>query len=255
MNCSTLPIWKINKESVHELMVAYQLNLISTQRIRDAVKVLYELRLTSESDRLRKFIGQEFSKRMKFLKNTHMNAQNVHLDSIQNSTEYSIKFVMSKPKPSTKRETLIDEAVTAMECDKELSDKICSIALGDVVHPKFKVTFYDIFARVYQIIVTHENRSEILPILREEIKTGFDTCLTGLLTRMLVAMCGFVPEIRITISSREELSNSILAIRRSHAVKYGNTEEYTHQVVPAVWQMLEDFCVPDGEHMDWLEYL
>jgi hypothetical protein len=142
-----------------------------------------------------------------------------------------------------------------MECGDVLASQIRSIAARDVVHPRFKVTFYDIFARVYDIIKRHPHRTEMLPILRDEIKTGFDTCLTGLITRMLVALCGFVPEVRITISSREELSNSILAARRSHAIEYGDTEEYTIQVVPFVWQMLEDFCIPEPEQEYWLAYL
>ena len=98
---SWLPFHRVVE--AHELMVAYRLNLLSTVRANEAVRILRLKRLLSEAAELEAFLKLEFDQRTRHLKNTHANAQNVHLVSVQTSTQRSIELVMGTPLPSSMR--------------------------------------------------------------------------------------------------------------------------------------------------------
>ena len=242
---SDLPDSKVVE--AHELAVAYKLNILSTERVNTAIRILSRKNL-SESTKLQNFVNMEFSKRMTYLKNTSANAQNIHLISVQNSTKNSIEYIMKTVPYTDDVEQLLKDASVSLGIDLE------RIKL-DIKHPYFKVTLYDIFSRVYTIVRIHQYRETLFAILTEEITAGLNTCLTGLFSRIIGSLSGFVENVKVTINSREELLNTIVAMRRNYAVLFGNTDQYITEITPVVWQMLEDFCVPEPEHLEWLAYL
>jgi len=76
------------------------------------------------------------------------------------------------------------------------------------------------------------------------------------MTRLVNSLSSFVNGISVTISKNEEISNSIIALRKKYAILYAdNNELYINETIPAVWQLLEDECIPENEHDIWLEYV
>lgn len=101
-------------------------------------------------------------------------------------------------------------------------------------------------------------KEDLLKIFIDEIEETTDTttCLTGMMTKMVNVLNGFVLNINVGISKTEELSNSIIVLRNKYAKIYVNEpDRYITELVPVVWQMLEDNCVPENEHEVWLEYV
>ena len=93
-------------------------------------------------------------------------------------------------------------------------------------------------------------------MLEEEVKAGAETCFTGRMIRLLNALVGFVPQVTVGISAAEELANAVLVARRRIAAEHdGDPEAYLAEAIPAVWQILEDACVPVERHAAWLEYV
>lgn len=234
--------------SAHELAIAYKLNIISSSTVNDAIRILSEEN-TSEAKKLKDFMNTEFNHRKVYLKNTFNNPQNTHLVGVQNSTKKSIEYLMKTPPYTSNIDELLNEATERINCDKILTFK------KDIKHPLYKVSLYDIFSRVYTIARVHKYQDAILPILKDEIEEGYETCLSGLIARIIGSLNGFEDGIKITISSIEELLNSIVALRRNYSIKYGNSDEYNTEIIPVVWQMLEDFCIKESDHPEWLAYL
>ncbi len=100
-------------------------------------------------------------------------------------------------------------------------------------------------------------KHDLIEIFIEEItETANNTCLTGRMTRMVNVLNGFVLDINVGISKNEEISNSIIVLRNKYAKIYVNEpDKYIAELVPMVWQMLEDNCIPENEHSVWLEYV
>jgi hypothetical protein len=244
---SGLQYSKVN--NAHELAIAYKLNIISSSTVNEAIHILSEKKYKSEAKKLKDFMDTEFNQRKVYLKNTFNNPQNTHLVGVQNSTKKSIEYLMKTIPYTSDISELLNEATERINCDKIITFK------KDIKHPLYKVSLYDIFSRVYTIARIHKYRDAILPILKDEIEEGYKTCLSGLISRIIGSLNGFEDDIKITISSREELLNSIVALRRNYSVKYGNSNEYNTEIIPVVWQMLEDFCIKESEHQEWLAYL
>jgi hypothetical protein len=100
----------------------------------------------------------------------------------------------------------------------------------------------------------HPHKSDIYPVLIEELKQCIHVCFTGQITHTINALNGFVDDIKIGISIREELSNKIVNIRHKQMEKHSSDmDAYIAETIPIVWQLLEDYCIPPIEHMAWLE--
>ena len=71
---------------------------------------------------------------------------------------------------------------------------------------------------VYQRIINHQHKKEILKILDEEIQSSQDKCFTGRITRLVSCLCGFENDIKLEIADNEQIGNIISLIQN----KYGN---------------------------------
>jgi hypothetical protein len=250
---SNLSYYKITE--AQELMLAYQLNLVSTYNIEYAIKVLDEKKIYIEKNKLIKFLKLEHTNRGKYINNTFNNCQNIHLTSVQKSTEKSIIHVMLHNAYTDNRKKLIKDCFSMINLTSEQKDTIRKLCYNANIHPIYKVTFYDIFSRVFSIILQDNNKEAIIQIFQQDLIDSLNSCYTGIITRMVGSLNGFVTGISISISVNEEISNSILAIRNKYANLYKIPTEYYENILPVVWQLLEDHCIPENEHNSWLEYL
>ena len=234
-----------------ELYMAHKLNLVSTTKIMTTIRILEYKELYNEAILLKNLTKMNMEIRRKEIFNTTQNAQNVHLTSIQDSMTNSIKFIMSHEEMPL--EIAINNLLNGNDIDfmKDIRDR-CDITM---LHSIYKANYKQILLRVCTIIDKSSHKTTLWGILRNEILDGMDTCLTGQITRMVNSLNGFIDGIHITINKTEELSNSVVALRKRYAIIYHNQDEYISETIPAVWQLLEDMCIPEVEHNVWLEYV
>lgn len=235
-----------------ELVRAYQLNLVSTMRIRDAAVEFEQLLLHEDAEVIWQCIGRDQPTGTKrHDRTTADNKQNVHLESVQDGTCRSIAKI------SKRLQMPLHDAIKMLALSRELKKQV----LADCTlpkHSKYNVTFQNILLSVCWTIDQmnmQEHRATLIAILRDELKDGSNTCLTGKITRTVNALNGFDDDVKINISRTEELSNSIIALRKRHAIIYTDVNEYIAETVPAVCQLLEDNCVPEPAQNVWLEYV
>jgi hypothetical protein len=256
----------ISAEVIDELILAHKLNLVSTIKMQYASRILEERKLVQEAKRLQNSTRIEIVKRTQNINNTFSNSQNVHLTSVQDSMMKSIQYVINyKPKNIITNQRT--EFLKLLEKDlksflklsrKEFNssiDQIMSNCYNENIHSIYKVTYYDVLYQVYSIINDLPDKPTLLLILYNELLDGHNTCFTGQITRMVNALNGFVDGVNVSISKTEELSNSIVAIRKKYGLIYKNPDDYISETVPVVWQLLEDMCIPEHEHDVWLEYI
>lgn len=241
-----------------ELGYAYKMNMISTYKIKQAIHNLHEKGLSTEAQILSRISKIHLEERRKKGTNTANNKQNVHLTSIQDTTKTSIDFIMqvNNTVATTSRQEFIEKALKDLKLTGDLSEKIMTKCYDDSLwHGVYNVTFWDIFSRVMLLVYVSPYQMVLLEILHDELDDGIDTCLTGQIARMINTLNGFVDGIRISINKNEELANSIIALRKRYAMIYEDPDDYIYETVPAVWQLLEDMCIPEIEQMSWLEYV
>lgn len=244
----------ISPQTVKELGLAHKLGMLGTQKLVYAQRVLDSKRHSIEAKWLSKQIDTTLRLRKDEAHTTHNNSENIHLSSIQRAAESALEHILSY-RPKHRLETNIENIIVGIVCSKELADHIRTVCSLGVVHSTYKTSFKDVLIKVYAMITDHSERKTLLDILRQELSDGMSTCLTGQITRLANALNGFVTNVTIGISRNEELSNSIVALRKKYATMYRDPEEYSNEAVPAVWQLLEDMCVPEAEHSVWLEYV
>ena len=266
---SNLPPRMINAGVYEELALAYRLNIIGTMTISDAIRILIDKQLNVDADLLSILIdtrdrtgdNRVVKITSAILHTTYNNAQNVHLTSVQKSMANSISYIMkyrNKYKETGAGIGEIDyirKALQDMNVSKKLTKKIIKKCGDRIPHSIYNVNFIDVLISVCSIIYESEHKDTLLIIMRDELQDGINTCFTGQITRMVNVLNGFVDEIKISISNTEELSNSIIALRKRYALIYKDIDKYITETIPVVWQMLEDNCISEAEHKMWLEYI
>lgn len=249
----------IDGQVVDELVFANKLNLVSTIKLRYAVSILRDKKLSTEAQNLAQRIGLAIQEKATVLSTTYDNQQNVHLSSVQDTMRTALDKIFSMNVNSMMSFASIINVLSdnnrLTKKTKECLDKICD---KDLYHSGYGIGYKRLFEQVYAIIINSQFKEDLLNIFVEEVKDTVDTatCLTGKMTRMVNVLNGFVLDVNVGISKTEEMANSIIVLRNKYAKIYVNEpDKYITELVPVVWQMLEDNCVPEDEHEVWLEYV
>lgn len=246
----------ICSETVKELVLANKLNLVSTIKLKNAVNILNLKKCSKEANWLSEQIQISLDKKKQLDQTVYTNPENIHLKSVQDNVEKSINYIMSYQIVKLYN---ISQAINELKLLNLPPDAITFLYFcieNHVYHSGYKITYVEIFEKIYSIIKESLYKECLMAILKSEIVDGMNTCLTGQITRLLNVLSGFLPGVVITINRKEETSNSIIALRKKFAMMYGeNTDIYIQEAVPAVWQLLEDMCIPECEHEIWLEYV
>jgi hypothetical protein len=244
----------ICSDTIKELAFAHKINLVSTLKMEYAIRILSKKKLTSEAQWLVAQVGKSLEKRRIQEHTTFANPQNVHLTSVQEGMKRAIDHIMTM---SVQTLYGMDDAIKILE--KEHVSNVVLKFLKDSdghYHSVYKLTYKDLFQKVFSIIQESPHRNSLMAVLKDEVNDGVGTCLTGQMSRLANILNGFVDGVCVHISKNEELSNSIVALRKKFAIMYGSdTTMYVQEAVPAVWQLLEDMCIPEFEQGTWLEYV
>lgn len=255
---SNLPYSMISPGVVNELRQAHSLGLVGTAKLKYAVHCLNQKEFTEEATQLAQLVNIELEqRRVQEAKTTYNDKQNVHLTSVQKAFRESLKYVMAYTPQNTYRDGL-PGILKTLKFDRKTEKKVKnSWNLQTTTADGY--TYQQIMLKVYMIINDEkdkETRESMLQSFKEEIKQGVDTCFTGQVTRLVNSLGGYNVNIKVGISRNEEIANSILVLRKKYTLLYpGDTDKYIEECIPAAWQLLEDMCVPEPEHMVWLEYI
>ena len=139
--------------------------------------------------------------------------QNVHTSSIQESCKKSILNLLNDNftiKMDKLIETIIDNPLIKNK------KTIIKYLNNKDVHSTLFTTFGDIFVKVYGRIINSEHKKELFKRLNEEMTESECKCFTGRLTRIVNVLNGYFDDITINISSNEQISNIIIAIKNKY---------------------------------------
>ena len=243
---------------IDELVFANKLNLVSTSKLRCAVDILRQKKLSNEAIRLAERVGLAIQEKATTLLTTYDNKQNVHLSSVQDNMQTAINTLFNIRVKAIMSFACV---VKMLQSEHNLSRKTIEFlektSEKDLYHTGYNLGYQRLFEQVYAVISESTYKADLIKIFIEEIsETADNTCLTGKMTRMVNVLNGFVMDISVGISKTEEMSNSIIVLRNKYAKMYINEpDKYIAELLPVVWQMLEDNCVPENEHEVWLEYV
>ena len=97
------------------------------------------------------------------------------------------------------------------------------------IHSTLHVSFVDVLKKVILRIESNEEHKEELYVrLNQEMTESFGMCFTGRLTRLVNTLVVYYEDIRIEISSNEQISAVILRIKDRHQL--GDEDDLTDEV-------------------------
>jgi hypothetical protein len=141
--------------------------------------------------------------------------QNVHSSSIQSSFRNSLSNII-KDTIMMDIDTVKDEIVNNTVLTENTKQELFSYMDDPTEHSTYLIKYSDLLLYVWQRIVKHESRDELLCILNLEIKDSECMCFTGRLTRLLNVLVGYYEDISIQISDSEQITNIIMVLKQKY---------------------------------------
>jgi hypothetical protein len=123
------------------------------------------------------------------------------------------------------------------------------------IHSTHGITFKELLKHVWEIIQDHEHRVALEEILFQELNSARDVCFTGRFNRVINVLSGFVNEVRVGISHKEQMQNQIImAIRKARDTHGDDTDEYRAVARDGIGKILDSFDIIDEIiRAEWLD--
>lgn len=164
--------------------------------------------------------------------------QNIHSRSIQNSFFNSTMSLF----------WTVGWCPKFITCgDKNIDAIIYQNCLDKTVHSVLLIEYRDLFIVVWTRILNEKDpalRENMINRLKQEIMEGRGLCFTGKLTRLVNSLVGFYPDIRIQISTPEQIYAKIQHHLQQHEGKV-NRELLTRELL--------EIEVPLSKIKEWLD--
>lgn len=164
-------------------------------------------------------------------KTIYTNSQNVHDHTITESVIETLRHIIGTTKTTRSIQEIHDFITNYSYEEKPISEPLlCSDSRQSVVLNSFQrividtsiyegITLSDILLFVWEIIQTHEHKKELENRLIEELFEMDKTCSTGVLSRILNTLSGFVNTNISKISYTDQLRTNVFARYASMIVK------------------------------------
>lgn len=198
----------------------------------------------------------------------YSNPQSVHTSSVQNDVNKSLMYILnynSRNRIGNIDKTFIDKIKRVCMDNmrknnffyrliprKWLEEKIIPVEAwckDSTIHSSHGVTYKTLLMRVWEIIQDHEHREELERVLCEELNDSRGLCFTGRFTRTINCLSGFIEEVRVGISEREQMQNQIAS-----CVEKCRKERFEIDITKnKVNDILDEFQVPLLEREAWIE--
>lgn len=186
--------------------------------------------------------------------------QTVHIGSINDSASKSIKNIVERVKDYPVNNNYLDEILYEFygnwlfrSAFYFISIKLLKGMVNDIsVHSVTHITYGQLLERVWKLISIHPEKNNLIVRLKTEIHESFGFCFTGRINRLINSLSGFIDNIGITISTKEEVQNEILLVIK----RYGDekiTKEEALNEVNEIFKYREDLDEPYKR--SWIEAL
>ena len=251
---------------------------VRTVSVESALPVLFpNIRQPSLQDTLRPVTIEEHMERAlqldrrPVIKSIFNDAHNVHASSIQKSANTGVAWLLTQAHLDDKciPETMVSTACEALKhawrprrfwhltqwLRTWKADALLDRFLTDsTIHSAHGLTYGELVALIWSAIQTHEHSYAILMVLQQEVIDSTNVCFTGRFTRALNALSGFVKEVSIEISDREQMGNRIVqTLKKVSETHRQGSPEYEEEGRRQLEAILCEFNVPEHERAAWLD--
>lgn len=176
-------------------------------------------------------------------------SQNVHNSYIQQSIVESIQRIITiKPEKRNIEEYLIHDPILSESTKRLLFEYIQDKS----IHLLLNLTFEDLLIAVIDRIERNEHKEEIKKVLNIEINETQCKCFTGRMSRLINCLNGFDNMVSITISSAEQISNVIIALRNSFSLEEYSVEKHKEKARSALEELGYDQKLIE-EYLNYIE--
>jgi Leucine-rich repeat (LRR) protein len=177
-------------------------------------------------------------------KSIYNDTQNVHSSAIQDSIKDSIFNLMKNYKKDYEINYIANPVLTAEAVSALIEYSECTD-----IHSVIGITFEELLKAVFIEIESFapDIQHNILQILNQEMIDSMCKCFTGRLSRLVNCLSGFSTKVIVKISSNEEISNIIVALR--------NKIEDIDELKEAVAKEMTERMFDKETITKWLEYI
>lgn len=167
--------------------------------------------------------------------------QSVHNHHIQSTFKQSVQKLLDT-KPVIQYEEIFIQLTNLNHL--ELIQLIESNCLNDSVHSELNITFKELLIAVFQRILIHKDKDEILKILLLELNDAQNKCFTGRLTRLINCLSGFDEDVELQISENDQIGNVLSQLRKV------NPDDSTFKQI--AFKQLHELGYSDSTIEEWL---
>jgi hypothetical protein len=176
-------------------------------------------------------------------------SESVHNKSIQKSLIESINYLTSRSLINNDIQELIKNDFILTNKTKEIIQEYCN---NNELHSILKLSFKQLLFHVYDFILEHAMKNDILNILNIEILESENLCFIRRFTCLINTLIGYDENIKLNISENEDISN-IIIVSRNYLLKNNeyNVENHKNLVIKELQQRqynIETINV-------WIEYI
>lgn len=202
----------------------------------------------------------------------YTNNQNVHNSSIQNSVNRSVNYIInytSKNRIGYNNNDFIENIKSIFVNNIRRKNKLFYLIpkhflLGFIVpieswcnettiHSSHGITYKTLLKKVWEIIQDHEYRTELEMILCEELNDSKGLCFTGRFTRTINSLNGFIEQVSVGISDKEQMQNQIAAIINKCRKEIKNKDEFLKITKEKVNNILDEHNISSIERDAWID--
>jgi hypothetical protein len=151
---------------------------------------------------------QRLIARQKHGQNVYKDKQSVHNSGIQASFRETVHRLTRVPCHISLDQTL--EEILQSTLPEETKISLTEYASSQDIHGELQLTFGELLVIVWNRVRTHPSQKELQVILTNEMKDALCMCFTGRITRLVNTLSGFDPDVSITITENEQLSNLVM---------------------------------------------
>jgi len=121
---------------------------------------------------------------------------------------------------------------------------------NEEIHSVLNVTYKDVAERVLGWLNKQptETWNEVIKILETEIMASRGLCFTGRISRLVSALDGFHPGVRVSIATSDQISNRVLIVLNNCKIEKVSKEE----TISRITKELQELELEEDKIKEWI---
>uniref|UniRef100_A0A6C0H6H2 Uncharacterized protein n=1 Tax=viral metagenome TaxID=1070528 RepID=A0A6C0H6H2_9ZZZZ len=179
------------------------------------------------------------------------NSQTVHLSSITKSVTKSVSIINNYiiNNNLSKCENYVEDILRTVNNSEKIKKFLNSQTKEK--HSLFNLNYHELLSKVWQIILHHPKKLELINRLHTELYDSIGYCFTGRMNRLVNVLVTYIDGIQVSISKKEEIQINIEKIIHN-LNKLSNEPKHSHKTL--FIQYLDEanklFDYPDNDPND-----